>query len=363
VKRIVLFLIFTLGIGNVYAKELNNITNQSQIKYKWYKEEFVDGMYYPKKDKLNGYVEDITNIKYSDYSVWNKEYCNYSLENYILDKKTKYIYQIVSGTKYIKLENISHKDINEIQIFYRKNLLNYEIIENTEEIIKIELNNFYETNDLWFYIDTDKEYDIVLSGYKDYSTTNLSKHIKQEKFLLPDKTWLTEKTMYATHYTEIPLITTDFIKLKNSETICRVKEIETYRYKINKIYFDDNYYTFIENYLPDKNDYIIEYNGQIPKETITITKTETIKEKEYIYLENSEIQQNEQLNIIKQETEIKNNEQSESKPIIETKYVEKEVLKEIKKVPKTIYVVILFLLLIIITETIVIIKKKVEKNF
>ena len=74
--------------------------------------------------------------------------------------------------------------------------------------------------------------------------------------------------------------------IKNIKTkeVCRVKEIETYRYKTKKEYYDDNYYTYIDDYTPDINDYVVYYNKELPKNKEIIKEVVVSKIEKRIYL-------------------------------------------------------------------------------
>ena len=368
-KRKLIKLVFILicvffNINKIYGLENKNITDNAIIKYKWYKEEITDGRYYPKKDKLEGYLEDPFKVQYGNYSIWNSEYCSYPKENYLIESKERYIYNRVLSAKYIKLENINISDIKDIKIYSKNKLLEHEIIESKEDMIKISLNTLYQVDTLWFYIDTDKEYDISLSFYEDYIFLSLKKHIKEAKILIPDKTWITDETYYVDFSTEIKEEKTDFIKVSRINILCRVREIQTYRYKINRVYYDDNYYEYIEGYIPDKEQYIIEYTGELPKEIITITNTETIEknniQKEYVYINNDKEDDKEKENISIQECNTSINDTANTNSNIE--YIEKEVIKEINKIPTKLYILLGLLIFVIIIQFIKIIKKKVVRN-
>lgn len=361
-KKIIFVLFLVLNISKVYANETINITDDVEVKYKWYKEEIIDELYHKKGEDLEGYLEDTKKIKSGlYYTVWDGKYCTYSEDDYYIERDIMYEYNNVENSMYIKLEKIDYQEIKKIQIFYKNKELEYNIIQNNNEQIIIKLNKYYETNYLWFYIDTEKEYDITLAYGKDFNRKTISKHIKNEKLLVPDKSWINEETKYVTTRNGIYIENDDFLKLFTSINLCRVKEKLTYRYKINKVYYDDNYHSYIEGYLPDYNDYIIEYNSELPTDIVEITKTIVDKQKEYIYIENEKnkltttVQEDNKENILNQ------NECNKPNTVIETKYIENDIIKKIYKIPKKIYLLITILLLIITIQTIRL-KKKVEKK-
>lgn len=357
-KKIIFILLFVANITIVHANESKDITADAQIKYKWYREEIVEGIYYPKKDILEGYLEDSTNVIIAPYyTVWDEKYCNYSQENYYIEQKKDYIYRVLQNTRYIKLENINYEKINNIRIFFKNNELEYEVIEKNDNEIKIDLKEIYDSSKLWFAIDAESSYDIGLSKTLDAKTLILSKHITKDKILIPDKSWIVKNTNKSILYTDERLEENDFTELKSVNYVCRVKEKKSYRYKVNRVYYDNNYYTYVENYIPDKEDYIIEYTKELPIEIIEITQLVKDKEiqKEYIYINDFEN--------INSEEKIETQDSSiiDQNSIIETKYIENEIIKKVYKIPKKIYLIIAILLIIIIVE--IIKRKRSEKRF
>ena len=98
------------------------------------------------------------------------------------------------------------------------------------------------------------------------------------------------------------------------------------------------------------NDYYIEYHGEFPTKLVNITNTikEIVPIKEYIYVSSNNENKN-------NENNHKNIQTSQDK-IVETKYIENEVVKKVNVIPQKIYIVIIILALLSI------IKKKVERN-
>ena len=170
-KLLVIFLYIFLSIDNVLAEDITGIAD---IKYKWYKQEETDGIYYPKKDKLDGYLEDVQNIQYDDYTEWNPEYCNYSKDDYLIEEKEITTYDKIVKTKYIRIDiNIGSSCTNdntcfsEILVFSGKNKVDYNIIKNEPNTKVLELFYAIDINDLWFYINANTRYSI-------YATDNIN---------------------------------------------------------------------------------------------------------------------------------------------------------------------------------------------
>lgn len=353
---VIIILSFILFIENINAEETIDITNNSQIKYKWYKNEKIDGRYYIKGEKLDGYLEDLHNIKYGKFTDWDYKYCGYSTDKYIKEYHTDRAYKKVIGTSYIKLNNFNKNNFK-IHIYNNRKEVEYKTIKSDDSEIIIALDKSYDTENLFFYIKTDQSYDIHLSYIFSFTMNALYKHIENTEnteILIPDKTWIYDKTIYVNELTEQNIPNNDFRKLERIRQTCRVKEIQTYRYKINKKYYDDKYHSYIMDYQPDLKDYVIEYNGKLPVKIETITNTvkeEKIKPiKEFIYMEKN--------NSANQDNNIKKNEPLKPK----IKYIENDIIKEVKSTSKTIYLIILILLLIIIVEFILLFKKNVDEN-
>lgn len=353
-NKITIFLIINLllyifQISSVKANEKIDITNNSTIKYKWYIEEKNEGKYYPKGEKLEGYYEDIDNINYGPQTEWSTKYCQYSREKYDVEMDIDRVYKKVIDTRYIKI--IGAQFTENIKIFTNTNQISYSIIKKTNNETIIDLKKLYEVGKLWFYLEEPQEFDIYLA-FNDYFTSmSLYKHIVNERLVIPDKTWIYEKTGYGNLYTHETKTNNDFLTYTGQRVRCRVREIQTYRYKINKVYYDNQYHEKIKDYLPDYENYLIEYTGSLPTNTINITKTikEIVPIKEYIYideLENTESNHNDE-----------NKDTCLAKEVVKTKYIENEVIKKVKVVPKIMYLIISLLVLIITMLIIKLVKK------
>lgn len=346
-----IILLYVLQISSVKANEKIDITNNSTIKYKWYTEEKTEGKYYPKGEKLEGYYEDIYDIKYGPETQSSEKYCKYSKEKYHIEMDVDRVYKKVVDTRYIKI--VGNKISENIKVFENTRQIPYSIVKKTDNELIIDLKRLYEVGNLWFYLENSQEFDIYLA-FNDYFTSmSLYKHITNEKLIIPDKTWIYENTVYGNLYTTEKKPDNDFLTYTGQRARCRAREILTYRYKINKVYYDNQYHEKIKNYLPDYENYLIEYTGTLPTNIINITKTvkELIPMKEYIYIDESE-QDN-----LNNSSENKKDDNCEPKEVVKTKYVENEIIKKIKVIPQIIYFVISILILIITFLTIKLVKK------
>lgn len=342
---------------NIQRDEFN-ISTESIIKYKWYIEEEVDGIYHPKGEKLEGYYEDKNRISYGGYTDWSYDYCSYSRDNYVVESDADRVYKKIIDTQYIKLDNFKYD--NNIRVFNNTKEIEFEIIEQSDKMVVLNLKRLYEVGNLWLYVDTDQSYNIYFYFDKRESMMSLSKYIEKNKILIPDESWISEKSTYGNEYTRINHSDTIFKYCTGLRASCRAKQIKTYRYKLSRKYYDDEYHEYIDGYIPDINDYIIEYTDEIPTNTIVVTNTikELIPVNKYVYL-NSENLYNKIESEISDMVE-KDEKKLQEKVKIETKYIENEVIKKVYRIPKGMYLIILILILIIIFETVKLFMKKVD---
>ena len=75
-----IIIILFLTISKVSANELNDITENVEIKAKWYKE-VKEETYYKKGVYLPGYTEDPSQIRYSNDFKWGESYCSNEIKN------------------------------------------------------------------------------------------------------------------------------------------------------------------------------------------------------------------------------------------------------------------------------------------
>ena len=353
------FLSFSIFIEGVKAEESINISSNSTIKYKWYIEEKVDERYSAKGYSSDEYYEDVDKVKYGESSPCSENYCRFSNVTYDVSKRVETIYYHVADTKYIKITNFTPND--SIRIFTNAKEIEYKVERSKTNEIIIDLLNSYRVETLLFYINMNQPGSMYLSSDETFDNSmSLYHHINEnEIILIPDKTWIYEKTKYYKTPLKDNEKVNDFMTFEGFKTVCSVRNIYTYRYKINKKYYDDDYHEYVEGYIPDLNDYYIEYHGEFPTKLVNITNTikEIVPIKEYIYVSPN----NENKNNENNENNHKDIQISQDK-IVETKYIENEVIKKVDVIPQKIYIVIIILALLSIIEFIILIKKKVERN-
>ena len=314
----------------VNAEEYKNITDDAEIRYRWYKE-VTTGTYTPKKDIIETELVDINNIKYGDYSAYKEEYCTLSANNYEIERKIIYLYKRVNDTRYILLENFTYDD--NIKIYSNNKQIEFQVESIPNNKVKINLRNSYETETLMFIITTNDNYKISLYPSSNFSKENLSKEIENEYIIIPDKTWITENTTYLYSTSETKTKNTDLKVLSETNHRCRYREIYVYKYNTVREYYDNNYYLNVDGYIKDTEDYKVFYKGEPIMDTVEIIKEKIVKapQIEYVYIEPEKIE-------------------TDSSKTMDCSYeiVTEVKEKEVFKTPKEIYIIIGTMTLIII---------------
>ena len=345
-KKLFLLFIFTLCVNSVNAID---ITNDTEIKYKWYHEEVTESFYYPKKDKLDNYLEDPEKIEYGEVSDWSAQYCDYPDDNYLIEQKIITKYDRVNKIKYIKIVSASTtcptgKCIDDIKIYYNQELVQYKIISEDYYGFLIELPQECEPEKLIFYIKTEHLNVIYLSKTENIAPINISMPATTENIIFFNDSWKIKEPAYITVETETTVPNIPHIKNVETYTVCRVQEIKTYRYKLEKQYYDNNYHQEVKGYIPDITNPLVNYTKEFPKEKIKEVIVPKI-EKEYVYLKDEIIKDN-------IDTESGNKENI----VYQTKYIDRVT----NKVPTKIYIILISLILIIIICIIKMLSKKVD---
>ena len=120
---------FLLSFNFVFASEMPEITDDVEIRYKWYKE-IITGEYYLKKDIKENDLIDEYNIKYGNYSnSISPDNCKLSRDYYDIDATLINVYLKVKDTRYILFENFTYKDNISLETIFQRNP---EIIEKGE---------------------------------------------------------------------------------------------------------------------------------------------------------------------------------------------------------------------------------------
>lgn len=365
----IIFLLFELFIHFVYASEVENdvvfdngnsyldITKDIEIRYKWYKE-IISGDYYPLKDITNEDKVDIKKLKYGSYSDWSGDYCALNPYWYSKTQRTITRYKKVLDVNYIRLINFKYD--NNIKIYNDNNLLKFDIVSNENDEVLIHLRFPYTADTLLFDIQYDSDYQIYLYYQLDYDKPLLGKKVSGERTLLPDKDWVLDTTVYTEMLTSGKKHESDLTKWAGAYNECQYQELYFYKYDIEREYYDDNYYTYVENYKKDVDDYLVYYKGEPIVDIVEITNEKVVQEEiiKYIYVE-IESQISEEVpseNIFFKEI-INDNVLSNEEKVKEIK-TEVEVIK----IPKRLYFIVAILIIIIIILSYLLVKKYVVEN-
>jgi len=351
-KFLMTFLIIITSFNYVNAEEYPDVTDDIEIRYKWYKEvTSEDGGYYPLKEITENDKVDLTNIKYVLHDASSPNYCSLSPEYYLIHKEYIREYRKIQDASYVLIENISPD--TDIQIYHNDEPINFRIMSTEDNQIKINLNKPYSCGKLLFYVDSNGKYKISLYTDLIFKKILLSKELENTKISITDETWITKKTKFYNYTTTIELVEDEFTKLQYEELTCKYSEKYVYKYEVIKEYYDDDYHLNVDGYIKDENDYRFFYKGEpiIITNTIEIVREQIIKEPqiEYVYIENED---NREKDDSSQETGCS----IETKTEIKRQIIEKEIFK----IPKKIYIIIFLLTVLVFLLVIKLIKKHVE---
>lgn len=380
-KKVILFIsTLVLFINSVNAEEYSNWVEslddsikyddvQTETRYRFYKEE-IEGEYLI-SDTLNKYkYNDINDYIYSEFSDW-QEVCEGEYAN--IENKILYPYKkLVVDTNYIQIRGLT-KDISfdDIKIYANEEEVSYEIVEcddctksynyiTSNEKLILKLDNTYPSMSLSFYIKANSNYPNIIYRIETYYDENFEKigiaYVANSNLntFKPDERWLYLAMESDIMYSEVPVVEDTNTVIYPSKNMCRYQEKMTYYYNINKVYYDDNYYTNIDGYIKDTNDYKVYYRYLINdnKEKIEdnyINNNDSINE-DKIITENtndnilSEEEQNIDImeTIISENTNKSENEKKEV-PIVNTMSINKQI-----PIIKYIILIVIILTLIFI---------------
>lgn len=346
-----MLLIIVLPINFVKAKEFPEITNDIEVRYKWYKEIPSEvGEYVPLREVTPNDKVDYNKIKYigidNDYSEKN---CYLPSEYYLLNQKYTREYSKVYNIKYVLIEDIEYN--KNLKIYYGNKPIHFSVISYEDNKLKIDLIKASIPSKLLFFIDNDDEYTISLYRDENFQNKTLSKTFKNQKVAIPDSEWINEHTIFYKYTTTEYYEENSLIKLISEKVACSYKEKYVYKYETKKEYYDDKYHLNVDGYIKDLNNYKIYYKGNLITNTIEVIKEKKIEipKIEYVYIEKQPTE-SDSSNI--------NDCPEKTKVTTETKYVEKEVYKT----PRKIYIILALLIIIITILIIKICKKHVERN-
>lgn len=365
----------------VRATEYPEVTDDIEIRYKWYKEIISEeGEYYPLSKITEEDIYDKNNYKYvGKANVYSTDYCSLPQEFYLIKKQTVRTYKKTYDASYILIENID--DDTDIKIYHNNKLIKYSVLNKENNQIKLNLHSSYMCGGFLFFIDTDKNYTISL--YHDLSFKNkiITKSFENQKVSTPDETWITDETKFTTYINPTLYEENAFNKIIEETINCAFQEKYVYKYKVTKDYYDDNYYTNIEGYKKDEKDYKIYYKGEPIIKTIEVIKEKIVEvpkiEYSYIekivevpkieYLYKEKIVEVPKIEYVYVEPEIKENDSSkentyekEIEKVVE--YKTKTLEKKVYKIPVYMYILLFLSFILVIILMIKINRKNVERK-
>ena len=311
----ILFVIF-LTSTQVYAQESNNNEDYKiEKRYKWYKKEYKEVGYRQKLSDTTRYFQNLTDYKesYSDYKKYNNEEVD---DNYVIEEK--YEYYKAKKVKFLVIKyNAKHynqtvKDVNiKIPELILKNnngeKINYEVYDflscamvslpylndgniNTDEkaeilpggVLTLELDDYYDVDDinidiyinsnisnsigatkhLYFYLCPTSNEHYKTYSEVEYNFTHIYTPNSYDSVLVNlkvDDSWNnTFEYDLIDFYDEID---------ENNISLTSYYKKQKYYRKVTKYYktyfvtrkYLDGYYSYVDGYFKDENDYIICY--------------------------------------------------------------------------------------------------------
>jgi len=281
-KKFVLLLLGSiLFVSNVKAdyysnwqEEVPNVDEyEKEIRYRYYKEERIGTYYTVGVDSSNLYkYEDSNDIHYASFNNWQNT-CDVDSNVYDIERAYVYPYKTIQNVRFIRLTNFSSDTkIENLKIYIDNEEIDYEIrlcsnctLDNltNDSIVIIDTLNYYEVQTISIDISLKAlntiNYQITFSmqaSARTYSAIfNANSNITTYKASSNNVSGATYTSSYL-YSTEV--INEDFYNIVYSgQYMCRYRDIMTYRYNINKVYYDDNYYSESpsEGLVKDNEDY------------------------------------------------------------------------------------------------------------
>lgn len=318
-RKIVIFLwaIMMLPVG-VKAEDVVNWQEKDENmqddaivenRYRFYKEE-KEGEYLQNFDELESKYQykDSNDIKYLEYGSWQST-CDVDSNIFMVEDKQLDSYQKVLPTRFMILSDFSKDSkIKNIYIYNDDELVDYQFLScpncvdnlldiDKNKILKIYYDKFIEVDSLKVEIefeDSDIEYLLTFSNDANMNKISLQKEVSSNDIeFIFDKSWLDNSTYGEIFYEVVPIEVNDFIKYLGKISMCRYRKYLVYNYNLNKVYYDNNYYTDVDGYIKDENDYKIYYKNKEKEE-----------DSEVIFTKNSiedEIEEQNKIEVVKEE--------------------------------------------------------------
>jgi len=320
------FLIFSnITKANTWQEEkLEGSNVETEYRYKFYKEE-KNGEYIRIGQETNYKYEDTNDIIYGDFGNYTST-CTEEI-GYQTEKRIKYKYVEPMYIQYIKIKNSNNHTINisKINVYNNNTILEHKIhyyanggfaglsinsggytiisLPNSILITELTLNIIFQTKDI--------EYELSYSNNENFNSNNIIAKVtgnsNKTKYVFNETFELSNNKKIYESYDIKPDESYDIISIEEQ---CKKREIKTYRYNIEKIYYDNNYYKDIEQikglgneekklYKKDINNYKIFYRYKEDKkqeEPIKDNKTEENKE---VLLNNKKDNNYEEIKLVK----------------------------------------------------------------
>ncbi|MGI6325140.1 MAG: hypothetical protein ACOXZS_04295 [Bacilli bacterium] len=305
---------------------------QVEKKYRWYMEDRIDGDYYIENENDPSFpLIDRSNYLETTFSEFTNDQ-PHMLPNRIVEEKRVYRYRHMRPVRYIYILNphnfFGHFYIPELNVLINGQKVSYDyycgrcsndfsskindnnvlqtdvyLYNNTE--LRIDLGGYYNVEDiridLYLYdpILSSKSFDIMLSPYfnftqpqyffKSFSEYFYCNDITEVKLfsLQIDNSWLKEPEWFEWECSDDPItpsLTTEVDQIH----LYRYKDILYKHYRLDKIYYDDNYYPSAPDlaFKRDDNDYKYYYRYR------TKSIIEPTDDKEPVTPSNNEVSSN-----------------------------------------------------------------------
>ncbi len=278
-KKILLVVLLIITISKVKADEYfwssekldDYKAVEEEKRYRFYREE-KEGEYLKKGGSSLYEHEDLEDVIYKDLGDF-QDSCTES-DTVIVETKKVYPYKKIPKAKYMQISNIPRElKIKKIDIY------------SSDEKISYDITRCNKCNDMTISAGGDMELTFDVPQVVGYLKLNIEvdgsdnfayyTHFQSENRInLISNKLLSSKTEFKidsynylynnlkeVYYSEEP-ISRDYLNYPLEEKeMCKEKEVQTYHYNINKVYYDDNYYVSVEDstYQKDEDDYKVFY--------------------------------------------------------------------------------------------------------
>lgn len=277
---------------------------EEEVRYKFYKE-IIDGEYVLKgKENAKYEYEDVNDVIYSEYGDL-KDVCGNDLH---IDAKkvTVYPYRKIERTRYMEIYNIKEDlIINDIKVFNDDDEIEFQVKEcldcSENKILEsgkitIDLGEEFVTKKLKVILDTDTIsgnllfYKLKLVNNNGKTATDINVNTNTSVYYV-ENFWIDPKYLSPVNYSLSEVALDDETEILEKKDMCQEREIFTYRFNKVKIYYDNDYHTFVND--PD-------YIKSLEESKVFYKYEEVTEENSPIPINNW----NEKIDIINEDTEL-----------------------------------------------------------